>query len=130
MKRYLLTLVLFTVFLTINAKKGNYTGVNTIKPFYFSNTTDNSLFIPNILTPNGDGLNDIFVTESENISALHTQIYNRWGMLLFESHQIKEGWDGRTRAGVEVTEGTYFYIITADFNGNTEIYKGTITLLR
>jgi len=92
--------------------------------------TNNSIIIPNILTPNGDGRNDVFVAELNGVTALHTQIYNRWGMLLFESNLLQEGWDGRTRAGTEVPEGTYFYIITADFSGKQETHKGSITLIR
>lgn len=94
------------------------------------NATAASLFIPNVLTPNGDGFNDIFVIDGSGITALHVQIYNRWGMLIYETNLLREGWDGRTRAGVEVPEGTYFYIVTLDLNGTTETHKGSLSLIR
>ena len=92
--------------------------------------TATSILIPNVLTPNSDGQNDIFVIDGVGITAIHTQIYNRWGMLLFESNIVHEGWDGRTRAGKEAPEGTYFYIITAKFGDATETFKGSLTLIR
>jgi gliding motility-associated-like protein len=92
--------------------------------------TTTTILIPNVLTPNGDGQNDIFVTDGNGISSLHTQIYNRWGMLLYESNLVREGWDGRTRAGKEAPEGTYFYIITANLGGKVETFKGSLTLIR
>jgi len=77
--------------------------------------------VPNVFTPNGDGINDIYL---ENIDLLkHITILNRWGQIVYEG---TTGWDGRTN-GVEVAAGTYFYIITTH-SGTT--YKGSLTLLR
>ena len=84
-----------------------------------------SLIIPNIFSPNGDGQNDLF-TVSGTFSDFEMIIYNRWGELLFKSTQSTRGWDGRTTSGTLTSEGTYFYIITAD----NETYKGTLTLIR
>jgi len=91
-------------------------------------------FIPNVFTPNGDDNNDGFNVKSSCIFSLEKKIYNRWGELLFESIQINEVWDGRTRAGEEVPEGTYFYIIQVGmYQNNEEIietFTGTVSLLR
>lgn len=83
---------------------------------------------PIVLTPNRDGHNDEFRMDlPEAISACtNIEIFNRWGMKVFESKGQNIGWDGRTTAGEEVPEGTYFYIV--DVKGI--IKKGSITLMR
>ena len=53
-------------------------------------------------------------------------VYNRWGVAVYHSEYSGACWDGRTTAGLMVTEGTYFYIF--DLNGIQ--LKGFITLLR
>jgi|TARA_R110000782_G_scaffold259894_2_gene350932 gliding motility-associated-like protein len=80
------------------------------------------IIIPNIITPNNDGRNDIFQL---NFPFLKAEIYNRWGQRLFESKN-DAFWDGRTTSGAEAPEGTYYYIITT----KEETHKGFIQLLR
>jgi gliding motility-associated-like protein len=80
------------------------------------------ILIPNIITPNRDGLNDLFQL---NFPVIKTEIYNRWGQKLFESKN-DAFWDGRTTTGTEVPAGTYYYIITTE----KETFKGFIQLLR
>ncbi|PCJ24171.1 MAG: hypothetical protein COA97_10330 [Flavobacteriales bacterium] len=89
-----------------------------------------SFIIPNVFSPNGDNQNDLFEVSSNAISSLHMKIFNRWGTLLFETNQLREGWNGRTTAGIESSEGTYFYVIEVGLNGTNEIFKGFFTLLR
>ena len=55
--------------------------------------------VPNTLTPNGDGINDVFMKGN------HVKIYNRNGIILFEGW---DGWDGRTNHKVFVSQDTYF----------------------
>ena len=90
-----------------------------------------SIVIPNIFTPNGDGNNDLFSVSGKNITEVKGEIFNRWGQKLYEWNNIKGGWDGRTIAGTEVSDGTYFFIINAK-GIDDEIYskKGTLTLIR
>lgn len=76
--------------------------------------------IPNVFTPNGDGVNDVFfdgMPETELI------IINRWGQELYKG---MGGWDG-TYNGKEMSAGTYFYMITLP-NGKT--YNGPLLLVR
>jgi len=90
-----------------------------------------TLIIPTIFTPNGDNNNDIFTVKSENIIAITGKIFNRWGQLLYEWDNINGGWNGRTDAGVEVPDGTYFFIIEAEGSDNKKyLEKGTLTLIR
>lgn len=65
--------------------------------------------VPNIITPNGDGVNDYFiiaglVPNSELI------ILNRWGNIIFQTTSYTNNWDGRSSNGSPVTEGVYTYI--------------------
>lgn len=67
---------------------------------------ESPIVIPNIITPNGDESNDLFQL---NFPVLKTEIYNKWGQKLFESEN-NAFWDGRTTAGNEVSQGTYYSI--------------------
>lgn len=83
--------------------------------------------IPNVFTPNGDGINDIFKINlsGENLTNFNINIYDRWGLLVFTSPNINYKWDGRTTSGLRVVSGTYFYVVDL----NTKQYKGHITVL-
>lgn len=83
--------------------------------------------IPNVFTPNNDGINDLFRVNLSGRALISFQIdiYDRWGLLMFSSSSINNKWDGRTTAGMPVVDGTYFYIV--DLNGTS--YKGHITVL-
>ncbi|MBL4593184.1 MAG: gliding motility-associated C-terminal domain-containing protein [Flavobacteriales bacterium] len=90
-----------------------------------------TLIIPNVFTPNGDGFNDLFTVEGTNLASVEGQIFNRWGQLMFSWDNVKGSWDGRTLAGSEAPDGTYFYIITAVGNDGTEwLEKGGFSLIR
>ena len=92
---------------------------------------NSSLIIPNVFTPNGDLVNDIFNLQEKNISSVQFQIFNRWGTKIHEWNQLNGSWDGRMSNGDPAPEGTYFYTIHA-LGSDSTIYdtSGTITLLR
>ncbi|HLG02632.1 MAG TPA: PKD domain-containing protein [Bacteroidia bacterium] len=54
-----------------------------------------TFLIPNAFTPNGDGLNDYFFPEIMATEDYHFMIFDRWGMLLFETYMTTQGWDGK-----------------------------------
>lgn len=90
--------------------------------------------IPNVFTPNGDGVNDYFFPRqllSMNITAFTMQVYNRWGQLIFETNNLGgRGWDG-TFNGSPQPESVYMYLVDVTFsNGVTEKHKGNVTLLK
>jgi gliding motility-associated-like protein len=78
---------------------------------YFSNDSV-EVFYPNVITPNDDGLNDCFKPGFTGAfsDCYELVVYNRWGALIFESVASGHCWDGRTKAGNLVAEGTYYYI--------------------
>ena len=75
--------------------------------------------IPNIITPNDDGVNDVFTIDVRRAEQIEAQFFNRWGNEVNSAIQKSNGlqqtiplWDGKTSENKSVTEGTYFYTIT------------------
>ena len=91
-------------------------------------------FIPDGFSPNGDGINDLFVIRGINYYPKNTfEIFNRWGNKVFETASYKNTWDGSSTLGIrvlgnELPVGTYFYVL--DLGDGSPIYKGTIYLNR
>lgn len=88
--------------------------------------------VPNIFTPNSDGINDVFRPTYTGIKSANGYIYNRWGEIIFQWWGLNGYWDGVTfPAGVEVPSGTYFYVVKGITFANEEIEKyGVVTLMR
>lgn len=106
-----------TVFDTINAK--HPASLNTA--YYFLDdisvklpeieTPDDPINIPNIFTPNNDGINDNYSFEiSKKNSEIDFAIQNRWGETVYQSSDYQIHWDGKVN-GVFCSEGTYFWIL-------------------
>ena len=90
----------------------------------------NELNVPNIITPNGDGKND-YLKFNLTFTDVDFKVYNRWGILIYQSTATKAGWDGRTITGEEASSGVYFYIIKGTFlNGDTYEMHNSINLIR
>jgi gliding motility-associated-like protein len=93
-------------------------------------TTNYGIFIPNSFTPNADGLNDIFKIYGNSLLEVKTEIFDRWGKLLFTSNNIEQCWDG-TFKGVACDLGVYNYKITyKGVDGKVNEKTGSITLIR
>jgi gliding motility-associated-like protein len=93
--------------------------------------TFSEAFIPNVFTPNGDGLFDEFVIFYSNLSDIHLSIFDRWGKLLFETSDPSESWDGRDTKGVDMKEGVYYFALEAkDPDGLDVLERGSLMLLR
>ena len=93
-----------------------------------------TLFIPNVFTPNDDGVNDFFRIEGENLGQYEMIIFNRWGDEVYRGTNINRGWNGGIN-GYYAPDGTYNYIIKIfDLSGQPlfgdGVYHGTVTLLR
>lgn len=94
-----------------------------------------NLKVPNVFSPNSDGINDLFIVDYPGeILMLNYKIYNRWGQLIFENHGIKEGWNGHTYEGLPVPEGVYYYHVDCKAKdcGETKTHqvKGPVNLIR
>jgi len=90
--------------------------------------------IPNVFSPNSDGINDYFFPRqllTQGLVSFNMNIYNRWGQLIFTSTSIDgRGWDG-TFNSIQQPEDVYVYIIDATFiDGQKEHHQGNVTLIR
>ncbi len=94
-------------------------------------TEEVKLFIPNAFTPNGDGINDVFEIKGTPITDFNLYIYDRWGGLIWSTHNYETQWDGTTKEGNIVLSGTYVYQISGtDFKRQPLSFKGTVTVIR
>lgn len=84
------------------------------------------LFIPNVFSPNGDGLNDVFRVDYGGQQPFYLRVVDRWGVILAESRDKMEGWDGLDQKGSAVPEGVYFYVLRV---GDRD-FTGEVTLIR
>jgi gliding motility-associated-like protein len=93
-----------------------------------------ALFVPNAFTPDGDDYNNIFSAEGFGISedGFQMLIFNRWGEVVFESYDMRFGWNGKYGAGgPEVKDGVYIWkIIYKDLNNTSYQKEGHVTVLR
>lgn len=80
------------------------------------------VIIPNVITPNGDGINDVFEL---SFPYSKVSILNRWGKLVW-SNTGMQFWDGKTGDGNDVSEGVYFYVIETE----SKTYKGFVQVIR
>jgi gliding motility-associated-like protein len=92
---------------------------------------EKTIYVPNVFTPNRDGLNDLFcVFSPEHCRLSRFWVYDRWGNLLFESTGDRPCWDGVFRGRV-VAPGVYVWMaeIYADPGSETSILRGDVTVL-
>ncbi|MEI6124030.1 MAG: choice-of-anchor L domain-containing protein [Bacteroidota bacterium] len=98
-----------------------------------------SMLIPNVFTPNDDGINDKFVIETEGIATININIFNRWGKNVYNFKgndfsvvkQKTDVWDGTSKTDGKCADGTYYYVIDAiGYDKKEYNLQGTITLIR
>jgi len=104
----------------------------TIGPRSLPNSLDDLL--PNIFTPNNDGINDFFRFQNTEVypcmESLNVTVFNRWGTPVYKSQLTDPiGWDGNFD-GREASEGVYYYVITSRYNESDFLLKGHLTLSR
>jgi len=88
------------------------------------------LFIPNAFTPDGSGHNDIVYVRGPYIKKMTFRIYNRWGQMVFESFEQSKGWDGTFNGKLLDPDVYDYYLDVTCVDGQTNIIKGNITLVR
>ncbi|OCX51008.1 hypothetical protein BEL04_20020 [Mucilaginibacter sp. PPCGB 2223] len=87
-----------------------------------------ALKIPNLFTPNGDGINDVFeIRGLDKFAQKDLSIVNRWGNEVYHSTNYQNTWTGDG-----LNEGTYYYTLKVRRTAasDTEVYKGYVTLMR
>ena len=86
--------------------------------------------VPNVFTPNEDGLNDQFIIKTNGESEYLLTIYSRTGMIVHKHRGTTLIWDGRTPSGVQVHPGTYYYVIECVDGSIKRKQSGHIYLIR
>lgn len=92
---------------------------------------DEDFFVPNMITPNGDGVNDEFYIESSLvIEILKLEIYDRWGELIFFTNSIREPWDGTYKGQIVKSDVYVYHILVSCPNEVEKTIIGNVTVIR
>ena len=87
---------------------------------------DYQLFIPNVITPNGDGANDVFFIKNlEYYPGSRLFIFNRWGQELYSSMDYRNDWGGGN-----LSAGNYYYHLFVHKQTNVTQYQGTLKIIK
>jgi len=92
---------------------------------------EKSVYVPNVFTPNNDGLNEGLYVRSPRIATMEWRIYDRWGKEVFKAFDQFTPWFGNDENGNELASGVYVYYLNAVFNnGKSRIFRGNITMVK
>ena len=97
--------------------------------------TPTTVVVPNVITPNNDGVNDVFTIENIETwtSTRSVKIFNRWGRLVYETatYDNSTPWEGKDQSGKVLADGVYFYIIELyDLpSGERDDLHGEVTIM-
>ncbi|WP_226389679.1 MBG domain-containing protein [Penaeicola halotolerans] len=87
------------------------------------------IFVPNTITPNGDGMNDEWmIPELIHLENVNIKVFDRDGRMYFETTDPSKGWDA-TYKGRAVNKGVYYYIVEVIIDGRKKVLKGNILIL-
>lgn len=116
------------------AQKGTYTVSLTATNAWGTVTQHKKIFvqetecpppvIPNVFSPNGDGVNDEFLIDQLPVEFTF-HIYNRWGEVVFSSSEKSHVWKGKNKLGLPVSDGVYFYSLSTldkDYHGFIHVF--------
>jgi len=101
----------------IDTSESNYTSCFQPEPPFIN--------VPNVMTPNGDGVNDNFKINYINLyDSRKLVIFNRWGTIVYQSEDYQNDWDGGN-----VSDGVYFYVLELWKGNDYSDYYGTLTII-
>lgn len=113
----------YTVVLTVTNANGCMDTVQMIV------NVNEDFLLPNVFTPNGDGVNDEFFITTSGLSEYKLEIYDRWGVKIFESAEPNVHWDGHTTSGAMCADGTYYFVLVAISPTQDYSTTGFLTLI-
>ena len=120
-----ISISLFPGLYSVQVTDENFCSVDTI--FQIARMTSDC--IPNVFSPNNDGVNDVWSLEDAFLYLdTEVKIYGRYGNLVFKSIGYSSPWDGKNQRGNDVEDGAYFYVI--DFGKGIDKIKGTVSVIR
>lgn len=89
-----------------------------------------NIYVPNAFTPGSDKKNDLFFVKGTGVAVFHLMIFDRWGELIFETHDMEEGWDG-TYKGMDVQPDVYVWRVVCEYiTGKQGDHYGHVTVIR
>jgi len=109
----------------------NSQGCSTIATATVDIQLEYTFYIPNTFTPNKDETNEIFKPLATHIHNFKMDIFDRWGLLLFETTNLDNGWDGTYKGG-RCQEDVYVYkvMFVDDPSNKTHTKAGTVNIVR
>lgn len=128
MKIKILLAILAVIFL-INCNKTNTKSCCTGNP-QVASVDSSFIALPNIFTPNGDGINDILYLRVKNISNLSFTVSKKLGRNIFLSTDINSGWDGNYKGKPSKEKDYTFTLEATTINGKSLSLSGNICLIR
>jgi gliding motility-associated-like protein len=89
------------------------------------------IYAPNVFTPNGDNLNDVWHIKTNMIKVQNVSIFNRWGQEVYTSKDVSKGWDGSFNRQ-QAEQDTYFFVVRYKdlLDGFVKTYAGDVMVLR
>ncbi len=118
---------LYSVSCLIN---GNTTITETDLIVVYSGPCDDIIEVPNVFSPNGDGINDYLKIRTNGLNLFSLSVYTRSGVLVYKSESPNLVWDGRTLSGHELRPGIYYYVVK-QVDGGVGVEKtGFVHLIR
>ena len=103
-----------------------------IKPDYIGTLGQGYVYVPNSFSPNGNSKNDGFMPSLYNVMERNYtfRVFNRWGEMVFETHDINAQWDGKLK-GETCEQDVYIWTVNGEYyNNDLFAFRGTVTLLR
>lgn len=110
----------------------NELGCDNLKTYSFNIERDYPFNIPDVFSPNGDGLNDEIVFDfPDGLKSMELNVFNRWGQIVFSSHSLVDvTWDGKFNGEI-LADGAYIYQVVGYASNNKYLQQsGTISILK
>ena len=86
-----------------------------------ADSTAGALVVPNVFSPNGDGILDYIEVSTDGTTVYEFSIFTRNGAMVFRSRSPRIFWDGTNNEGLELREGVYYYVIEEE--GDSKPYS-------
>ncbi len=122
-----------TGFYPIMAMVSNECKADTLSDTIYIEKCDAPIFVPNVFSPNNDGINDLLEIygDLDLIEDFEMMVFSRWGDRLFYTNLLNERWNGYFN-GKELGEGVYVWVIKVKYFGisETKVLSGDVTLMR
>lgn len=88
-----------------------------------------AIYVPGAFSPNGDGSNDQFLVVGEGISRFEMKVFSKFGELVFETHDLQQGWDGRLRGASLPVDAYVYQIRFYDQTGLHHSVQGSVMIV-